>query len=223
MKLINRYKMAAILALCFIVTELVLITYADRPAAIYFNELREMHPELIYYFRLYSDIGLGIWYYIIAGLALIAIGVLSVRQDKLSPIFVDKIRDYKIKIFFFLFSFSIEGILCTFIKKFTGRPRPNTFLNEHIFGLNGFSYYKDWDSLPSGHTANAFAVAEFLGTLYPRLRPWLYAMAGSIGISRIICGKHYPSDVLAGALIGILAVKLLKGMFIKPSASAIDR
>ena len=88
-------------------------------------------------------------------------------------------------------AFSSTGIAIFMLKQIARRRRP---LEEKVAGLNS--------SFPSGHTGNAFALATVLSNQYPRLRIPLYLGATLVGISRIYLGRHYPSDVLVGAVMG---------------------
>ncbi len=68
------------------------------------------------------------------------------------------------------------------------------------------------NSFPSGHTTNAFAAAVFAGYTFSQYNPdsalkipvWITSLtlASATGAVRILSGNHFPSDVLAGALIG---------------------
>jgi undecaprenyl-diphosphatase len=59
-------------------------------------------------------------------------------------------------------------------------------------------------SFPSSHAVNNFSVATLLGSYYRRGRPWLFGWASLVALSRPALGVHYPSDILAGAIVGIL-------------------
>jgi membrane-associated phospholipid phosphatase len=58
-------------------------------------------------------------------------------------------------------------------------------------------------SFPSGHSATAFAFATGACAELPRLAPVLIPLAGAVAYSRVHTGVHYPSDVVAGAAIGV--------------------
>lgn len=90
------------------------------------------------------------------------------------------------------------GFYTWILKVSFGRARPCQD-KKGFFGPN-LTYH----SFPSGHTSTIFALATVLGERY-RIEKFTYLLATLTGISRIILRKHYPSDVLAGALIGYLA------------------
>lgn len=59
-------------------------------------------------------------------------------------------------------------------------------------------------SFPSNHSANSFAAAIFIAAFLPAFSPSIFAYAALVAYSRVYCGVHFPSDVLAGALWGLL-------------------
>ncbi len=84
------------------------------------------------------------------------------------------------------------------LKKLSHRQRP-CHLQPHCWAN---VLPPDQFSFPSGHTMTAFSIALVVSYFYPGLEWPLYFLAISIGVSRIVLGMHFLSDVLAGAVIG---------------------
>ena len=64
-------------------------------------------------------------------------------------------------------------------------------------------------SFPSNHAANAFSIACVVVYFYRKYAALLITSAVLISLSRIYLGRHYPSDVLGGAVLGILTAWLV--------------
>ena len=97
----------------------------------------------------------------------------------------------------YIMSVGIMGVSTTTVKHLADRNRPD--------GSNNYSF-------PSGHTANAFAAAEFLNREYRDVSPWIgyagYTVATATGVLRLYNNKHWVSDVVAGAGFGIASTKI---------------
>lgn len=107
---------------------------------------------------------------------------------------------------------ALENGLVQLIKGVTERTRPFAYNDDPGVPEEKKLRATARKSFPSGHTSNAFAAAVFLGTTYSRLKPesaarkWVWAgslaAATSVGYLRYRAGKHFPTDVVAGAIIG---------------------
>jgi len=97
------------------------------------------------------------------------------------------------------------------VKPLVGRPRP------HLAGVVAARVVESAPpssySFPSGHAATAVAGALALSRLTPA--PWvswaLWGLATLMSVSRIYVGVHYPSDIAAGAVLGVLCAYLVLG------------
>jgi membrane-associated phospholipid phosphatase len=98
-------------------------------------------------------------------------------------------------------------------KTVLGRARPYDDINNSFNFKLGRGFNSDrYQSFPSGHTAAAFAVAAALteesGEIWPKAQPYLgpllYTGASFVGISRMYHNRHWATDVVAGAAVGIL-------------------
>ncbi|MBS3060418.1 MAG: phosphatase PAP2 family protein [DPANN group archaeon] len=107
------------------------------------------------------------------------------------------------------------------LKELVSRPRPYL-----VFGINNLRT-ELLSSFPSGHAANSFSI---MGILAYHKRPqalFFLLFAAIVAYSRVYLGVHYVSDVLAGALIGMLWARVVfahdLGLRMKKSISKLMR
>jgi len=102
---------------------------------------------------------------------------------------------------------ALAGIVDQLLKNLLCRARPNAAgAGAFLAMFPCFPAPYALASFPSGHTTTAFALATVLSLWYPRGR-WVWGGgAVLVGWSRLILGSHFPSDVLAGAVLGVAVV-----------------
>lgn len=97
------------------------------------------------------------------------------------------------------------------IKHLIGRARPKLGFDTFFAGPS-LSYL--YSSFPSGHTTFAFMLASIFSHYYPKYRYLFYMLAVWVGFERVEDFAHFPSDVLAGAILGILVGKFVLFKFL---------
>ncbi len=102
------------------------------------------------------------------------------------------------------FTIASVDVITKIIKFIVSRPRPFEALKLPI--IQGASYnFAIWDaSFPSAHAAVVFSLVPILDKEFPKLKWFWITLAALIAFSRVYIGVHYPSDVLAGCLLGLL-------------------
>jgi undecaprenyl-diphosphatase len=99
------------------------------------------------------------------------------------------------------------------IKWIVGRGRPFIGGKDNPFNFVPFNGTEAYASFPSAHAITSFALAFAVGALWPRARPAMIAYALLIALSRLVLLAHHPSDVVAGALIGVIGAMFVRYWF----------
>ncbi len=102
-----------------------------------------------------------------------------------------------------LVAHGLAALISNGLKHVLGRPRPK-FVHSGEWQFAP-SWTSGLDSFPSGHTTASFAVATVLARRFPWSAPLCLIVAAFVGLSRVLRGSHFPTDVVGGAVLGIVS------------------
>jgi undecaprenyl-diphosphatase len=163
-------------------------------------------------FDRYTDLGKSVWLLVPIAVLLAAIALIS--SHELPRMARGTLAAVAVRLVFLFTAVALPGLVLTVVKRLIGRARPLVEGAADPFLFRPFGWSVEYASLPSGHAADAFAIAMALGSLWPRWRPLLWAYAGAVAVSRVVLTAHFPSDVVAGAAIGVAGVLLVREWFL---------
>ncbi|WP_128294200.1 phosphatase PAP2 family protein [Afifella aestuarii] len=159
-----------------------------------------MQPEVRDFLEFVTDIGKSDWMLIATGGFLIYqifrdISVHGIRRR------AAVVRASATATYLFV-SVLAAGLIVVVLKYVIGRARPKLFDTEGLAAFHPFSFDPSWASFPSGHATNVAALGVALALLFPRARIVILTGAFWIAVSRLATRSHYPTDVVAGFLLG---------------------
>ena len=166
---------------------------------------------LIQIFDHVTEFGKSFWFLIPIALALAMIALLA--TPALPRMSQGVLAALAVRLGFLFFAIGLPGLVFSVGKRLVGRARPfvEGSANPLIYRPLGWSV--EYASLPSGHAIDAFAAAMAIGALWPRARLVLWTYAVLIAVSRVVLTAHFPSDVMVGAVVGVIGALLVRDWY----------
>jgi membrane-associated phospholipid phosphatase len=158
-----------------------------------------------------TNFGLGGWFLFPFGFILLFLA--AIKSPGLSSAAQGVLAALAVRFGFLFLAIGVPGLFVTIVKRLIGRARPYVGSYDDPFAYMPFIWRPEYASMPSGHSTNAAAAAIAIGAIWPSTRGvmWLYALV--IMFSRVAVLAHHPSDVIAGALVGVAGASLVRRWF----------
>jgi membrane-associated phospholipid phosphatase len=158
----------------------------------------------------FTDLGKSGWFLWPIGIVLAAVVIFD---SPTAPRFARRVlAAWAVRLGFVFIAIALPSLFDTVGKRLIGRSRP--FVDGlDVWAYHPLSWQPKFASFPSGHTATAFAALVAIGAIFPQARALLWIYAVLIGLSRVVITAHHPSDVIAGAIVGVAGALLVRHWF----------
>ena len=117
------------------------------------------------------------------------------------------------RLLFLFVAVAVPVLIGDVIKGVVGRGRPFVGGHANPFNYSHFAWTEAYASFPSGHAMTSAALAFAVASLWPRLRWWMAGYVIVILVTRLLLLAHHPSDVVAGALVGVVGAMAVRHWF----------
>ncbi len=156
---------------------------------------------------------LGLSGYFLYPLGFMLLALAAIWTPSLPPIPQGVVGSLAARVGFLFVAIAAPSLFATILKRLIGRARPYVGNTDDPFAYIPFIWRAEYASMPSGHATTAAAAAIAIGAVWPSLRAvvWIYALI--ILATRVIIAVHHPSDVIAGALVGVVGALMIRRWF----------
>jgi membrane-associated phospholipid phosphatase len=164
----------------------------------------------LWWVRILTDFGKDAYVLSLLGAAVVAVALIAPLWPQASRARLFDLGTHVQYVFLAV----LVPIACTQILKWgIGRGRPFVGGKANAFNFQPFNGTEAYSSLPSSHVVTSFALAFAVAAVWPRLTVPMYLYALAIAASRLVLLAHHPSDVIAGALVGISGALVVRYWF----------
>ena len=164
----------------------------------------------LWWVRILTDFGKD--EYVLAVLAVLLIAV-AIVSPALRGIQRSLLLGLGTRLQFLFCAVAVSNLVTEVLKYCVGRGRPFVGGEANAFHFSHFAGNPAYYSFPSGHATTAFALAFAVSVIWPKARLAMAVYAIVIAASRLVLVAHHPSDVVAGALVGIVGAMFVRYWF----------
>jgi membrane-associated phospholipid phosphatase len=164
----------------------------------------------LWWVRILTDFGKDEYVLAVLGGLLIAVAIVS---PALRGIQRSLLLGLGTRLQFIFCAVAVPNLVTEVLKYCIGRGRPFVGGEANVFHFSHFAGNPAYYSFPSGHATTAFALALAVSVIWPQARLAMAVYAIFIAATRLVLVAHHPSDVVAGALVGIVGAMFVRYWF----------